>query len=79
MAGNAHLNPKAADQSFRIARLNLVSLVHPLEATSAEACAVASKVVAAAAVLVMATRWEVVQEVVQEAVADSSTSPTFVP
>lgn len=74
MAGNAHLIPKSSDQSFRIARLNLVSLVHPLEATSAEACVVASKPVAGG-VVAMATRWEVVQE----AVADSSTSPTFVP
>jgi len=72
MTSNTRRKPKMSDQSSRIARLNLDLLVHPRAAISAEACVVASKPAAAVA---MATRWEVVQE----AVADSSTSPTFVP
>ena len=74
-----HLITRTSDQDYRTEKLNLDLLVHLLEATSAAACEEASKLVVQAAALVMATRWEAVQEVVQQAVADSSTSPTFVP
>ncbi len=67
-----------SDKDRRTERRNLDLPVHLVEATSAEACEVASRVVLALALLAVVatvTRWEVVQE----AVADSSTSPTFVP
>ena len=65
-------------KQYRTEKPNPDSLAHPPEAISAEACEVASKLEVLVPVLVAlatAIRWEVVQE----AVADSSTSPTLVP